>query len=39
MMRYSLLNIKEPPPHFLRSQHKLIIKEAPPSISEKNNKK
>jgi len=38
MMRYSLLNIKEPPPHFLRSQHKLIIKEAT-SISEKNNKK
>jgi hypothetical protein len=38
MMRYSLLNIKEPPPHFLRSQHKLI-KEATPSISEKNNKK
>lgn len=30
MMRYSRLNIKEPPPHFLRSQHKLIIKEAPP---------
>lgn len=29
MMRYSLLNIKEPTKHFLRSQHKLVIKEAP----------
>jgi len=38
MMRYSLLNIKEPPPHFLRSQHKLIIKEAPPQYRKRTTK-
>ena len=38
MMRYSLLNIKEPTKYFLHSQHKLVIKEAT-SVSEKNNKK